>query len=356
MRTITSAIRPRRRRLTDESNGGINRQWSSMTLGRNASRSTTEETLECAVQNTEAGNLNTAFGNDSVESAGLERGDVEAENAMLGSEDSLDSFGGRQWQSGMRRMDTMPVLHRESMEEEEMLLPIAESTEWDMDAVGAETAISPDALVHMSSQESEVQTPARMRRRPLRVFRLGRPGARPTAATEPLSSQQSVPDRREGREWSSVQPETASQLSNAISAGSSMGSTGLFGGESSLLKRVSSVPGNLSLFRAHLTDPLLHPEFRAPPRYTRHQPMQLAVNEPDDTPIYGYALLLLTSLVFVSSMYSLVVSKFMPYTGIAFLDAVKDDRYFCLLMPITGLSFTFAVFLNWLGMKFFRHN
>ncbi|PIA13263.1 hypothetical protein COEREDRAFT_49559 [Coemansia reversa NRRL 1564] len=84
--------------------------------------------------------------------------------------------------------------------------------------------------------------------------------------------------------------------------------------------------------------------------------MQLAVNEPDDTPIYGYALLLLTSLVFVSSMYSLVVSKFMPYTGIAFLDAVKDDRYFCLLMPITCLSFTFAVFLNWLGMKFFRHN
>ncbi|KAJ2162816.1 hypothetical protein GGF46_000380 [Coemansia sp. RSA 552] len=134
------------------------------------------------------------------------------------------------------------------------------------------------------------------------------------------------------------------------------GSSGLFGGDSSLLKRVSSVPGNLSLFRAHLTEPLRQPEFRAAPRYTRDQTVQLAAHEADDTPMYGYALLGLTSVLFVTSMYSLVVSKYMPYTGIAFLDAVKDDRYFCLLMPITGLSFAFAVFWNWLGMKFFRHS
>ncbi|KAJ2814132.1 hypothetical protein H4S07_000118 [Coemansia furcata] len=123
-----------------------------------------------------------------------------------------------------------------------------------------------------------------------------------------------------------------------------------------LLKRVSSTPGNLSLFRAHLVDPFSHPEFRAPPRYTRHQPIRLPANEPDDTPLYGYALLALTSVLFMFSMYSLVVSKYMPDTGIAFLDAVKEDRYYCLLMPITGLSFTFAVFWNWLGMKLFRHS
>ncbi|KAJ2870693.1 hypothetical protein GGH93_005378 [Coemansia aciculifera] len=123
-----------------------------------------------------------------------------------------------------------------------------------------------------------------------------------------------------------------------------------------LLKRVSSTPGNLSLFRAHLVDPFSHPEFRAPPRYTRHQPIRLPANEPDDTPLYGYALLVLTSVLFMSSMYSLVVSKYMPDTGIVFLDAVKEDRYYCLLMPITGLSFTFAVFWNWLGMKLFRHS
>ncbi|KAJ2688613.1 hypothetical protein IWW39_002085 [Coemansia spiralis] len=123
-----------------------------------------------------------------------------------------------------------------------------------------------------------------------------------------------------------------------------------------LLKRVSSTPGNLSLFRAHLVDPFSHPEFRAPPRYTRHQPIRLPANEPDDTPLYGYALLALTSVLFMFSMYSLVVSKYMPDTGIEFLDAIKRDRYYCLLMPITGLSFTFAVFWNWLGMKLFRHS
>ncbi|KAJ1801587.1 hypothetical protein LPJ59_000152 [Coemansia sp. RSA 2399] len=121
-----------------------------------------------------------------------------------------------------------------------------------------------------------------------------------------------------------------------------------------LLKRVSSMPGNLSLFRAHLSDPLRHPEFYAAPRYTRNQP--LPANDPDSTPMFGYALLALTAVVFVASMYALVVSKFMPYTGLAFVDAVKDDRYFCLLMPITGLSFVLVVFWNWIGMKFFRHN
>ncbi|KAJ2558352.1 hypothetical protein EV175_000822 [Coemansia sp. RSA 1933] len=123
-----------------------------------------------------------------------------------------------------------------------------------------------------------------------------------------------------------------------------------------LLKRVSSMPGNLSLFRAHLIDPLRHPEFYAAPRYTRNQPMHVPANDPDATPVFGYALLVLTVVLFVASIYPLAVSKFMPYAGVPFVDAVKDDRHFCLLMHITGLSFVFAVFLNWISMKFFRHN
>ncbi|KAJ1942085.1 hypothetical protein GGF37_003268 [Kickxella alabastrina] len=123
-----------------------------------------------------------------------------------------------------------------------------------------------------------------------------------------------------------------------------------------LLKRVSSMPGNLSLFRAHLTNPLQRPEFRAAPPYTRRQAAQLPANESDSTPVYGAVLLGVTSVMFVLLMYALVVAKFMPKTGFWLLDAVKKDDYFCLLVPITGLSFTFAVFWNWLGMKFFRHN
>ncbi|KAJ1944881.1 hypothetical protein FBU59_002478 [Linderina macrospora] len=86
------------------------------------------------------------------------------------------------------------------------------------------------------------------------------------------------------------------------------------------------------------------------------RPVRLPVHEPDDTPLYGYALLATTSTVFFVSIYALIVSKFMPYTGIRFLDMVKEDDYYCLLVPITGLSFIIAVFWNWLGMKFFRHN
>ncbi|KAJ2722651.1 hypothetical protein GGI07_003178 [Coemansia sp. Benny D115] len=142
----------------------------------------------------------------------------------------------------------------------------------------------------------------------------------------------------------------------ATAAGSSA-SSGVFGGDSNLLKRVSSMPGNLSLFRAHLTHPLRQPEFRAAPTYTQRQAQRMAATEPDDTPLYGYALLAVTAVMFVVLIYALVVSKlFMPVTGVWWLDAVKEDRYFCLLVPITGLSFTFAVFWNWLGMKFFRHN
>ncbi|KAJ1879684.1 hypothetical protein H4R99_004920 [Coemansia sp. RSA 1722] len=136
-------------------------------------------------------------------------------------------------------------------------------------------------------------------------------------------------------------------------------SAGLFNsnnGDHGLLKRVSSMPGNLSIFRQHLTNPLHHPEFHAAPQYTRRQAAQMAAGELDDTPVYGMVLLAVTVVVFVVSVYALVVSKFMPYTGVVVLDAVKDDDYFCLLVPITGLSFNFAVFWNWLGMKYFRHN
>ncbi|KAJ1735466.1 hypothetical protein LPJ61_000532 [Coemansia biformis] len=188
-------------------------------------------------------------------------------------------------------------------------------------------------------------------RLPLHVFGVGRSSDRTgpveTGASSEARGAWDSTERRRRRE---------SKRPMAGVVAESAGGSSIFGSEQDLLKRVSSVPGNLLLFRAHLTEPLMHPEFRAPPRYTRCQSVQLPANEPDDTPIYGYALLTLTSVLFISSMYSLVVSKFMPYTGIAFLDTVKDDRYFCLLMPITGLSFGFAVFWNWLGMKFFRHN
>ncbi|KAJ1831320.1 hypothetical protein LPJ73_008125 [Coemansia sp. RSA 2703] len=122
--------------------------------------------------------------------------------------------------------------------------------------------------------------------------------------------------------------------------------------DTALLKRAASLPGSLSILRAHLTNP----EFHMAPQYTRRQAAVLAAHEPDDTWAYGALLLAMTVVVFVGSVYALAVSKAMPYTGVRLLDAVKDDRYYCLLLPVSALSFVIAVFCNWLGMKYFRHN
>ncbi|KAJ1991197.1 hypothetical protein GGI26_004334 [Coemansia sp. RSA 1358] len=202
-------------------------------------------------------------------------------------------------------------------------------------------------LTAVAAPESRGRIMAYVHRLPLHVPFLGR-GSNSARAALAGSADAGARERRASQ--ASQEPSVASECTLEPSRSS------FFGSDSALLKRVSSMPGNLSLFRAHLVDPLRHPEFHAPPRYTRNQPMRLLAHEPDNTPVYGYALLALTAALFVLAMYALVVSKFMPHTGVAFLDSVKDDRYFCLLMPMTGLSFVFAVFWNWLGMKFFRHN
>lgn len=76
----------------------------------------------------------------------------------------------------------------------------------------------------------------------------------------------------------------------------------------------------------------------------------------DRTYLFGYSLLCLTFCFFVTSSYMLVISKFMPYTGHAVLDWVKDDYYYCILFPLTIPVSVVFVYLNWTSLKFFRHN
>ncbi|ORY05858.1 hypothetical protein K493DRAFT_192505, partial [Basidiobolus meristosporus CBS 931.73] len=78
--------------------------------------------------------------------------------------------------------------------------------------------------------------------------------------------------------------------------------------------------------------------------------------EPDSTQFWGYVLLIATYVLFVLFMYAIVVSKLMPYTGNKYLDWIKEDTYYCLLIPVTWFVSVYAVFWNWMGMKFFRHN
>ncbi|KAI9355556.1 phosphatidylinositol N-acetylglucosaminyltransferase subunit Y-domain-containing protein [Pilaira anomala] len=92
------------------------------------------------------------------------------------------------------------------------------------------------------------------------------------------------------------------------------------------------------------------------PNYARRMTIHLPETTPDTTYLYGYALLIFTFFMFMSSFYSMVVSPYMPDTNIKLLDWVKHDNYYCLLLPITGLVFFYWIMWNWMGMKFFRHN
>ncbi|KAG9292946.1 hypothetical protein G9A89_016308 [Geosiphon pyriformis] len=70
------------------------------------------------------------------------------------------------------------------------------------------------------------------------------------------------------------------------------------------------------------------------PSYTQ-KTTHLSQLEPDSTSLWGWALLFASFIMFVTSMYAIVVSKFIPETGNRTLDWIKRDEYYCLLVPIT---------------------
>lgn len=76
----------------------------------------------------------------------------------------------------------------------------------------------------------------------------------------------------------------------------------------------------------------------------------------DNAALWGYFLLATTFLFFVFSSYALFISKLMPATGNDLLDAIKFDYYYCFLVPATGLVTWLFIYLNWMMLKFFRHN
>src|SRR3989338_4774210 len=71
---------------------------------------------------------------------------------------------------------------------------------------------------------------------------------------------------------------------------------------------------------------------------------------------WGYAVLVLSGLFFVASMYALVVSKWMPHVGVPWIDAVREDRYVAAsILSLFPLAIIFVT-VNWTAFKFFRQN
>ena len=72
--------------------------------------------------------------------------------------------------------------------------------------------------------------------------------------------------------------------------------------------------------------------------------------------ILGYAMIFSGFCFWVIGMYSCFVSKlFMPHCGHLILDWIKDDKYYCALVPAWTLFICCMMAVNWFSMKFFRH-
>jgi len=74
------------------------------------------------------------------------------------------------------------------------------------------------------------------------------------------------------------------------------------------------------------------------------------------TVFWGYVILICTVCSFVAFSYATIISKVLPETGYKFLDGIKYDHYYCWLIP-TMIPVTYLfIYLNWMSLKFFRHN
>ena len=73
--------------------------------------------------------------------------------------------------------------------------------------------------------------------------------------------------------------------------------------------------------------------------------------------ILGVVLILGAMFTFTFGIYSFIISKWlMPYTGNRILDEIKNDEYYCCLLPSTLITTLFFMYINWVAMKYFRHS
>ena len=74
--------------------------------------------------------------------------------------------------------------------------------------------------------------------------------------------------------------------------------------------------------------------------------------------VKSYGVILLTCTLVFLYIYAAYVSKssLIPSTGYWLLDEMKDDHYYCYLIPIMILPTYIVIYLNWLSMRVFESN
>ena len=71
----------------------------------------------------------------------------------------------------------------------------------------------------------------------------------------------------------------------------------------------------------------------------------------------GLVLLIVATLVFVVIFFWLAVSKVMRPTGYWLVDWMREDQYYCILVPLSAVPITqLARYLRWFTNSLFRYN
>ncbi|THU86405.1 hypothetical protein K435DRAFT_822125 [Dendrothele bispora CBS 962.96] len=70
----------------------------------------------------------------------------------------------------------------------------------------------------------------------------------------------------------------------------------------------------------------------------------------------GHAIIIFTAAFFAFASYAVLLSAFLPATGVFILDALAQDthyKYFTLFIIPTGAYFVIA---NWVGWQYYRNS
>ena len=70
----------------------------------------------------------------------------------------------------------------------------------------------------------------------------------------------------------------------------------------------------------------------------------------------GFLLIITSSLLGLAYFYAAVLSKLLPHTGNFYLDAIKEDNYYCYLVPLAILPTYLIFYVNWLCMSLYESN
>ncbi|XP_043724034.1 uncharacterized protein LOC122671020 [Telopea speciosissima] len=70
---------------------------------------------------------------------------------------------------------------------------------------------------------------------------------------------------------------------------------------------------------------------------------------------WGWIFVVLGSVSFLGFFYAAILSKLLPPSGNQIMSAIQNDRYYCLLVPLTLPVLVVAVYFHWLSMKLFKH-